>query len=119
MINFARMEGLGIGKPTEECMVAHANSLHVCAPLIRFIKRQEYEFDQNELSQEVKGLRIEVDTEADKRFKSKLESILDHAPTDVKRAVQAASEKGAASWETAVQSYDHGTVLRKSDFMNA
>ena len=34
-------------------------------------------------------------------------------------AVSAASEKGASSWVTASPSYDHGTVLHKSDFVDA
>ena len=113
------MGGLGIGKPTEECMIAHTNSMYVCAPLVRLIQRQEHQFDPSELLREVKGLRTDVDKEADARFKTKLDLILNFAPSELKLAVQAASEKGASSWVTAVPSYEHGTVLHKSDFVDA
>jgi hypothetical protein len=92
----------------------------VCAPLVRLIKRQEYELDPSELSKEVKSLRLEIDDATDKRLKSKLDVILDaNAPAELKKAVQAASEKGASSWVTAVPSYDHDTILHKGDFVDA
>ena len=115
----ARLGGLGIGKPTEECLIAHTNSVYICAPLVRLIKRQEYDLDPSELSREVKSLRLDIDNETDTRLKAKLDVILDNAPAELKKAVQAASEKGASSWVTAVPSYDHGTILHKSDFIDA
>jgi hypothetical protein len=43
--------------------------VYVSAPLVKLIKRQIFEFDPRELSDEMKMLRAEVDAEADKRFK--------------------------------------------------
>ena len=40
----ARMGGLGITKPTDECLISHTNSLFVSAPLVRLVQRQEFEF---------------------------------------------------------------------------
>src|SRR4051794_19037568 len=37
----ARMGGMGICKPTEECLTAHSNSTYVSTPLVRLIQRQE------------------------------------------------------------------------------
>jgi hypothetical protein len=115
----ARMGGLGIYKPTEECLISHTNSVYVSAPLVRLIKRQIFEFDPRELSDEMKHLRAEVDAEADKRFKEKLAIIMENAPPELAKAVSAASEKGASSWVTAAPSFDHGTVLHKGEFVDA
>ena len=41
----ARMGGMGITKPTDECLIANTNSVYVSAPLVRLVKRQEFELD--------------------------------------------------------------------------
>ena len=107
----ARMGGLGICKPTEECLISHTNSVYVSAPLVRLVQRQELDFDPAELSDDVKKLRFDVDKENETRNKAKLELIIENAPDELKLALRAASEKGASSWVTAVPSFDHGTVL--------
>ena len=35
-----RMGGMGISKPTEQCQVAHFNSMYVSTPLVKLITRQ-------------------------------------------------------------------------------
>jgi hypothetical protein len=115
----ARMGGLGILKPIDDCLISHNNSIYVSAPLVRLVQRQEFEFDPAALSDEVKGLRNDVDSANDERHKDKLEQILVDAPEELKIALQAASEKGASSWVTAHPSYDHGTVLHKGEFTDA
>jgi len=75
------MGGLGISKPTEECLIAHINSVYVSAPLVRLVQRQELEFDPVDLSDEVKKLRHDVDNENEARHKARLELILENAPS--------------------------------------
>jgi hypothetical protein len=115
----ARMGGMGIFKPTEECLISSANSIYISAPLVRLIEKQAYEFDPRELAEEMKSLRAEVDSKSDARYRAKREQIMQLAPAELKLAVKAASEKGASSWVTACPSYDHGTVLHKRDFVDA
>ena len=115
----ARMGGMGIYKPAEECHISNINSEYISAPLVRLIQRQTFDFEPRELADQMKVLRAEVDKESDTRFKSKLEAILLAAPPELKQAVKAASEKGASSWVTASSSYDHGTVLHKGEFVDA
>ena len=110
---------MGIYKPAEECLISNTNSVYISDPLVRLIQRQVFDFDPRELADEMKTLRTDVDKESDDRFKAKLEVVLAHAPSELKVAVSAASEKGASSWVTASPSYDHGTVLHKSDFVDA
>jgi Reverse transcriptase (RNA-dependent DNA polymerase) len=115
----ARMGGMGLFKPTEECLISSTNSICISAPLVRLIQRQIFELDPRELAEETKKLMIDVDRESDVRFKTKRETVLTCAPDELKQAVTAASEKGASSWVTASPSYDHGTVLHKRDFVDA
>ena len=60
-----RLGGMGIFKPTEECVVAHYNSMYVSAPLVKLIVRQISEFDPRELSAEIKILRTDTDAHAE------------------------------------------------------
>jgi hypothetical protein len=115
----ARMGGMGITKPTQECITSHTNSLNVCTPLVRLVQRQEFEFDPRELFEEIKKLRGDVDVENEARHKDSLKLILNGAPAELKLALQAATEKGASSWVTAAPSFDHGTVLHKGEFTDA
>ena len=115
----ARMGGMGIFNPVEQSCSSCANSMFISAPLVRLIQRQEFEFDPRELAAEMKGLRADVDRESEASCKAKCEAILAAAPDDLKKALTAASEKGASSWVTAAPSFDHGTVLHKRDFTDA
>jgi len=54
----ARMGGMGILKPIDDCLVSHNNSVFVSEPLVRLVQRQEFEFDPAELSDEVKALEV-------------------------------------------------------------
>src|SRR6185437_16183369 len=72
----ARMGGMGIHKPVEECLISNTNSAYISVPLVKLIERQAFEFDPRELADQMKALRSDVDTESDKRFKAQLESIL-------------------------------------------
>ena len=112
-----RLGGMGISKPIEQCEVAHFNSMYVSAPLVKLITRQIAEFDPHELSDEMKTLRADMDTQAEKRYKDKRDTLLGHVDEVMKIALKAAGEKGASSWMTAVPSYDHGTILHKRDFV--
>ena len=111
----ARLGGMGIYKPAEECLIANTNSIYISDPLVRLIQRQVFDFDPRELADEMKALRTDIDKESDDRFKAKLNIVLAHAI----RAQDRSSEKGASSWVTASPSYDHGTVLHKGEFVDA
>ena len=114
-----RLGGMGIFKPTEECQVAHFNSVYVSMPLVKLICRQISEFNPHELSTEIKTLRAATDAQAEILYKDKRSKLMEHASDVMKIALKAAGEKGASSWMTAVPSYDHGTILHKGDFIDA
>ena len=96
----ARMGGMGIFKPTDECLISSTNSAFISAPLVRLIIKQEYQLDPRELAEEMKNLRAEIDKQTDARYKTKRDLSIANAPAELKMAVQAASEKGASSWVT-------------------
>jgi hypothetical protein len=89
----ARMGGLGLFKPTEECRVSSASSIFISAPLVRLIKRQTFELDPRELADEMSTLMGNIDSESEARFKAKREAILERASPELKQAVIAASER--------------------------
>ena len=117
----ARLGGMGITKPTEECLIASTNSIFISMPLVRLVQRQEFELDPTALLDKVRDLRKVVDRENDARNQAKLETILssEHASKELKVALKACSQKGASSWVTAYPNYDHETILHKGDFIDA
>src|SRR5690349_13160167 len=105
--------------PADACRFSYANSKYISAPLTKLVLDQEDVLDPKELLSEIKYLRLDVDQNNDKWSEANKIAILSNAPPELKFAVQAASEKGASSWVTALPSYDHDTVLHKSDFVDA
>ena len=51
----ARMGGLGVYKPTIECLISSTNSAYISDPLVRLIKRQVFDFDPRELADQMKS----------------------------------------------------------------
>ena len=115
----ARLGGLGIPNPVNATHIAHVNSKFISMPLVKLILKQEFELDPRELSDETKMLRFIVDQKAEEMSKQMLQDVLGKASKVLKLAVQAASEKGASSWVTAVPTYTHETILHKRDFVDA
>ena len=68
---------------------------------------------------EIKADRKEVDQGNDALNAGILKAIKGEAPPNLIKAVEAASEKGASNWVTAVPHYDHGTILHKGDFVDS
>ena len=99
--------------------IAHENSKFISLPLVNIILRQEFELEPRELLDETKMLRFIVDQKAEEMSKIKLADVLGKASKVLRKAVQAASEKGASSWVTAVPTYTHETILHKRDFIDA
>ena len=115
----ARLGGLGIPSPCDGAQTSHINSLYISAPIVKLILRQEAELDARALLDEIKTLRYIVDKQAEESSKLKLHEVLGHASPALKSAVQAASQKGASSWVTAVPTYANETILHKNDFVDA
>ena len=67
----ARMGGMGITKPTDECLISNT-SVYVSKPLVRLVKRQEFDLDPSELLDRIKILRSEIDKTNEARNQSKL-----------------------------------------------
>ena len=90
-------------------------------PLVRLILKQTADLDPQELAEQIKELRYEVDKQSEERHRAKLERVLQHPdlPASLAQAIKNSSEKGASSWVTAAPSFDHGTVLHKGQFVDA
>jgi len=106
----------GLYKPTEECQLAHDNSLLISLPLVRLISRQEAELDPKAVMDETKAIRRQIDAESEKRHKARSAELYEAAPAETKLCLKVANEKGASSWITAAPSFDHETILHKGEF---
>ena len=115
----ARFAGLGIPNPTELCSKQVENSEGLTAPLLKFILDQKIDFDPNEMAILQKGIRQEQQKQAEIEYETKLKSIEESAPYNIKFAIKLAREKGASSWVTARPLHQHSTVLHKGDFRDA
>ena len=71
------MEGLGIYKPTEECLISSINSAYISDPLVKLIKRQVFDFSPRQLAEDMKWFRAEVHKAADERYKVKLARVME------------------------------------------
>ena len=115
----ARMGGMGIYIPTEECGNAFRSSTIVSEPLVRLVLSQESKFNPSEIADEVLILRKQLDCDLDETHKEKFDRLNARGSVEAKRTLKLGREKGASSWVTAAPSYDHGTVLNKGEFVDA
>jgi hypothetical protein len=83
------------------------------------IASQSTHFDPKALFDEMSELRKGVDKENDAAHQAKLDDLMKRVPESLVSSIKIAIEKGASSWVTAMPSYEHGTVLHKSEFVDA
>jgi hypothetical protein len=115
----ARMGGMGIYIPTEECQHAFRSSTIVSEPLVRLVLSQEAKFDPFGIADEVFILRQQLECDLDVLHREKFDKLNSTGSVEAKRALKLGREKGASSWVTTAPSFDHGTVLNKGEFVDA
>ena len=103
----ARRGGLGIFNPVDTCKLSHASSKYICAPLVQMVTDQDRTLNPLELLDKIRQLRQEVDIKNEERCEAIRAQVLSAAAPALQMAVQAASEKGASSWVTALSSFDN------------
>ena len=114
----ARLGGLGIPNPTLQAPTALQNSRSISSSLIALIIDQSQEIPEetqkNQFMAKQELKRKQRDTE-----KENQQTLLKKLPTNLKRAVEISSEKGASSWLTALPIEEHGFLLHKGEFHDA
>ena len=113
-----RREGLGIINPSHNNQFQHQSSEHITAPLVSLILQQSHTYPQEAKAEQLRAkeqaakLRKQRDSTTATELKDKL-------PNNMKRAMEASTEKGASSWLATLPITEHGFALHKGAFRDA
>ena len=113
-----RHGGLGIINPSHNNQIQHQSSEHITAPLISLILQQSHTYPQEAKAEQLRAkeqavkLRKQRDATTATELKDKL-------PNNMKKAMEASTEKGASSWLATLPITEHGFALHKGDFRDA
>ena len=110
-----RHGGLGIINPSHNNQIQHQSSEHITAPLVSLIVQQSHTYPQEAKAEQLRAkeqavkLRKQWDATTATELKDKL-------PNNIKRALEASTEKGASSWLATLPITEHGFALHKGAF---
>ena len=113
-----RHGGLGIINPSHNNQIQHQSSEHITAPLVSLILQQSHTYPQEAKAEQLRAkeqavkLRKQRDATTATELKDKL-------PNNMKRAMEASTEKGASSWLATLPITEHGFALHKGAFRDA
>ena len=113
-----RHGGLGIIDPTKRTELHHSACDKITAPLTELILSQSKSYPpqaraaQQEAKNRSRTLRKQQEAREANEIKEKL-------PPTLKRAIDAATEKGASSWLTTLPITEHGFAIHKGAFRDA
>ena len=107
--------GLGITNLTQQAVHHHNTSLKVTAPLVALILQQS-----NVYCMESKDTQRQAKLDACKTCQQRLTKdaaeLVERVPNDMRRALQASSEKGASSWFSTLPIAEYGFALHQGSF---
>lgn len=111
-----RLGGLGIIEPTS-LQTEYTNSLKITEPLVSRLLQQDPQLGEiHEQQQCIKSSMKRLKNQAVNLAAEDLSSKL---PSDLKRAMELATEKGASTWLTVLPLEVHNFALSKSEFRDA
>ena len=110
-----RLGGLGITNPTQESIHHHNTSLKMTAPLVALILQQSsvYSTDSKDT---LKQAKLDARKTRQQRLTKDAAELMERLPNDMRRTLQASSEKGASSWLSTLPIAEHGFALHKEAF---
>ena len=110
----ACLGGLGLINPaTLKC----TTSKKICAPLVRFIIKQEG--DVLSIRQYQQRIKHQVQKECSIIATAQSWELINNLPSDMQQCVDTAQEKGVSSWLSVLPLAKHDFVLHKGDFRDA
>ncbi len=113
-----RHGGLGVQDPSKTSQYEYESSVKITEQLTSLIYNQNSSI--KDLNKElVKSVKQEATTNKEMRFKLELHTILELVDPLTKKTLEAAREKGASSWLTALPVKSLGFVLNKQEFRDA
>ena len=113
-----RYGGMGILNPTQTAQLEYDTSRAVTADLAELIRRQELSLeslDHNKINE----AKAEMKRQKEDKLKQEFESIQETIDDKSRRLLQAAQEKGASAWLSALPIKRLGYVLNKQEFRDA
>ncbi|MCP4460372.1 MAG: hypothetical protein GY816_20470, partial [Cytophagales bacterium] len=113
-----RYGGLGIQNPTKTAQLEHNSSKRITEGLVSLICQQNSDLSNLDFER-IKKIKADLKTEKENRFKEEYKSFVSCLDAQGKRSIEAAKEKGASSWLTALPLKRLGYVLNKQEFRDA
>ena len=86
---------------------------------MHLVARQAHTFDPEDLKEETKIIRAQLDLDQEHLHKAKFDRLYTDVSPMMQINLKVAREKGASSWVTALPLFDHETVLNKGEFIDA
>ena len=113
-----RLGGLGITNPTQEAVHHHNTSLKVTASLVALILQQSnvYCTDSKDT---LKQAKLDARKTRQQWLTKDAAELMERLPNDMRRTLQASSEKGASNWLSTLPIAEHGFALHKEAFRDA
>ena len=108
--------GLGIPIPTSNTTKEFEASSTITAPLVNLICNQQHD---DEVGMTQKQLRSEVSRKRRLEQQDEALRLKQSLPSNLQRAMELASEKGASAWLTSLPIKEHGFTLHKQAFRDA
>ena len=114
----ARLGGLGIINPSHKSTIHYSNSNSITAPLVDLIVQQS-----KICPPETRSIQMDAKNRSRTRQrqneKAEANEIANKLPSNLQRAIEVSSEKGASTWLTTLPIDDHGFALHKGAFQDA
>jgi hypothetical protein len=109
---------LGINNPVIDANLEYASSQQIASPLSEKIINHTNGYDLSTIASQ-SAAKNQVRLKKKAHHAASLEEVLHSLPDNMKRNIEAASEKGASSWLLTLPLKDSNTILHKSDFRDA
>ncbi len=113
-----RYGGLGIQDPTQTSQAEYEASEKITEELVSLIYQQNNDLANLDYFK-IKKVKAEAKAEKEKRFTEEYGSIVSCLDPLTKRSIEAAKEKGASAWLTALPLKRMGYILNKQEFRDA
>ena len=113
-----RYGGLGLYNPISFNTSQHSSSVAITKPLVELLCSEENSFPF-EIEEEIARLKRNCVREKDVTNGTLLDEVKSQLPTDRLRLLEAAAERGASTWLTALPLKEYGFNLNKEEFRDA
>ncbi len=113
-----RLGGLGLQDPSSVSHIEYLSSVKITEALTSLIYNQNMSLSDLDYDK-FRNAKLTVRSEKDDRFRKELKEICQQVDPLTKRSIEAAGEKGASSWLSALPLKHLGYTLNKQEFRDA